>query len=113
MRYAVAVLLALLQGGYMLADGWHVASTGHYYGRSLGPWASLVRATGNDPMRIGPAFIILGILWLACAAAIAFRLRYSRRAMITVAILSLWYFPLGTVLAIGALLLVGPRLEVL
>ncbi len=62
------VILALLNGGWMLFDGLHVLRTGKYFGPDMpGPLQMLPKALGLDPFRLGPLFDGLGLVWLGCA----------------------------------------------
>lgn len=107
MRVLALVLIAMVQGGYMLADGVHVLATGAYFGGTIGPWAVLVRAVGVDPLRIGPIFVALGIAWLATAIALLARSPRVRPFLMTVALLSFWYVPVGAFLSAITLFLVA------
>jgi hypothetical protein len=104
----VAALLALVQGAYMLADGVHFLTSGAYFGNGVGPWASLVARTGLDPSSrtMAAVFVVFGALWLASAAALA--RATARYAVVVLAVLTLWYLPVGTVLS-AIVLLVAAR----
>jgi len=93
---------ALLTGGYQVADGLHVLLTGRYLGPPTpGPWRHAVRAVGLEPVTIGPVFVTLGACWLA---ATAWLLTTSSPAawwaLLATAVLTLWYLPVGTALAL-------------
>lgn len=78
-----AVVLALVQGAYMLADGVHRLTTGAYLGNGVGPWAALVARAGIDPLSptMVTAFVSFGALWLAAAAALARGRARARRSI--------------------------------
>ncbi len=101
----VAALLALVQGAYMLADGVHFLTSGAYFGNGAGPWASLVVRTGLDPLSrtMAAVFVVFGALWLASAALLAsaavLARSTARYAVVVLAVLTLWYLPVGTLLS--------------
>ena len=105
-RSALA-LIALVVGGWQVADGVHVLRTGRYYGPPTpGPWRHVVAAAGLDPFGIGPVFVALGLAWLV---AFGWLLTAGGAAAwwacVVVAVLTLWYLPVGTALAAAALVL--------
>jgi hypothetical protein len=94
-------LIALLVGGWMIFDGVHVLTRGRYFGpEKPGPWSDVVAAVGLDPFGFGVTFIVLGLLWLLSLAAVLLRPRHGWYAALLVAILTLWYLPVGTILAL-------------
>jgi hypothetical protein len=108
------VALALFEAGYLAFDGaralilgdYMTPATGAYAGR-LGPWADLIAMTGLDPRSLEVrAFIAAyGSLWLGFTAAFAFNTKGVRWVMLVLAIGSLWYFPLGTIVSVIQILL--------
>ena len=106
-RLALARLLALLLGGWLLFDGCHAWITGSFvtasagpYAGQLGPWAMLPAALGIPPL--SPAIrllhIALGAGWLLAAV------RTPRRRPLTgLALASLWYLPFGTAIGLGVI----------
>ena len=107
----LSVLMGLVIGGWMLADGVHHLRTGDYIrmqGR-LGPWADVVAAGGVDPHRLAVPFVVLGLAWMAaCAGLLACR-RWGWRVALGLSVLSLAYLGIGTVCALVALgLLLAP-----
>ena len=94
-------LTGLLAGGWMLFDGIHVMLRGKYFGpETPGPWSVLFTRIGINPFRLGPIFILFGTLWLVFLAATLRGFTWGRYAAIAVAVATLWYLPLGTILAI-------------
>jgi len=58
-------ILGLLNGGYMLLDGIFVMMKGKYIDpEKPGPWAELFYKLNIDVFKLGPVFIIFGLLWL-------------------------------------------------
>jgi len=102
---AALVLLALVTGGFPLVDGIHVLVNGKYLGpETPGPWRHVVAAAGIDPYAMGPAFIVLGTGWLVAAAALLVTSSTAAWwALFAVAVLTLWYLPIGTVAACATL----------
>lgn len=110
--------LAVVDAGYMVADGGRALVAGDYFTPSsgqhageLGPWARIVSAAGIDPRSTGMKafFVVYGAIWLTVAAAFAFRpAPWSWWAMVALAAGSVWYLVVGTAIsvAIVALLLV-------
>lgn len=84
----------------MLADGVHFLTSGAYFGNGVGPWATIVGAAGIGPRTplMAGVFVTFGALWLAAAIVLALgRLRYAVAAL---AVVTLWYAPVGTLLSI-------------
>ena len=98
---ALISLVALVVGGWMIFDGIHVLSTGKYFGpEKPGPWSDLVIAAGIDPFRFGIPFVTFGGLWLLFAAAMLFGQGWAWYAALILAVLTLWYLPVGTILSL-------------
>jgi hypothetical protein len=94
------VLVAALAGGWMIFDGLHVLVRGKYFGPERpGPWSVPFARAGINPLALGPVFIALGVCWLVFLAAMLGGRTWGRYGAAAVAIASLWYFPLGTMLA--------------
>jgi hypothetical protein len=106
---AALVVVALAQGGFMLADGLRNLLTGTYFGGgALGPWSALVARAGLDPHHFGAVFAVLGLLWLVALAGLLAGAPWAPWLALAVGVLTLWYVPVGTVLALvwlGLLLL--------
>lgn len=112
-RWVVAAV-GLLLGGWMTFDGSRAFVKGDYvtpadgpYAGQLGPWANVVRGVGLEP-RSSPVkgtFVLLGLCWLTLAIAHLSGAQWARPALIALSILSLWYLPVGTLLAVVELVL--------
>jgi hypothetical protein len=107
LKYAV-IALSLLEAGWFVLDGSHALLTGNYisaqrgpHAGQLGPWAKLVLAAGLDPNStiFQIALIAYGILWLVAIAGFVFRARWAHGAVLTAALGSLWYLPIGSLLS--------------
>lgn len=96
----IVLLLSLLNGGWMIFDGLHVIRKGKYFGPDEpGSWAKLVRDVGVDPFKIGPLFILLGVLWICASTGFLLGLSGAWAVLLAVAFCTLWYIKVGTVLS--------------
>lgn len=94
-------LLALINGGFMLADGIHVLLKGKYIGpEKPGPWSGLFREAGIDVFNLGPLFVLFGILWLILLYGIIRRAKWIYSYGIIISVATLWYLPFGTLIAL-------------
>jgi hypothetical protein len=97
----LAVVVAVLAGGWMVFDGVHVLLRGKYFGPDRpGPWSAPFVKLGVDPFALGPLFIALGAAWLVCLIALLSGQAWGWWGALIVAAATLWYAPLGTVLAL-------------
>jgi hypothetical protein len=95
------LLVAVAEGGFMLADGVRNLLTGTYFGGgALGPWSGLVAAAGLDPHHFGVVFAVLGLAWLVAVTGLLTGASWGWWASFAVGVLTLWYMPVGTVLAV-------------
>jgi hypothetical protein len=110
----IAVVLCVLQGGFMAVDGTRALVTGSYFtprtgehAGQLGPWAALVRRVGIEPGSAGMkvAFVLLGAVWLAVAAGLALDAGWAWVAGLVVGVATLWYLVPGTVISIAVVVL--------
>jgi hypothetical protein len=108
------VVLALGPGLFMTFDGSRALLLGDYltlksgrFAGQLGPWSEVVSTVGIAPrstfMKV--IFVVLGMAWLGANAAFQRRKHRSAGALAVLAVLTLWYVPLGTVMSV--LVLVG------
>lgn len=114
----VAIVLALLNGGWMLFDGSRALVVGDYvtpksgaHAGQLGPWAAFLAKAGLDPRSAGVkiAFVVLGLATLVAVAGHFLGAAWARPTLLIVAVLGLWYLPFGTI--INAVLLVALSLQ--
>ena len=106
------LVLGLLNGCYMLLDGLFVIIKGKYIGpEKPGPWANLFYKIGFDVFKLGPLFIIFGILWLTWIYALWTNQNWTFVFGIIISLLTLWYIPVGTFISliILALLFIGRK----
>jgi hypothetical protein len=100
LRIAIA-LVACLAGGWMIFDGIHVLVRGKYFGPDKpGPWSSIFIRAGIDPFRLGPLFVVLGAAWIVALIALLAGAKWGWFGMLGIAIATMWYLPLGTVLSV-------------
>jgi hypothetical protein len=100
LKYFVLVL-SLINGLWMLADGIHVMTNGKYIGpEKPGPWASLIGLTGIDVFKLGPLFVLFGIAWLVFCGAIFSEASWARVFGLVLSVVTLWYLPFGTLISI-------------
>ena len=103
----IAGAFGILQGAYMLFDGVHGVLTREYFEpyHRLGPWTAIVAAAGIAPlsMTMRIAFIVLGAAYILAAAGYLSTSGKSWKPLAAVAILTLWYAPVGTLLSLAIL----------
>lgn len=94
-------ILGFLNGGYMLLDGLFVLLKGKYIGPEVpGPWANLFYKLNIDIFKLGPLFIILGLLWLTWLFALWTNQSWTFLFGLVISVLTLWYIPIGTFFSI-------------
>ncbi len=95
------LILAALNGGWMIFDGIHVIQKGKYFGPTTpGAWRLIVSKMGIDPFSIGPFFIVLGLLWIISSIALVSGLFWGYMALVLTAVATLWYIKIGTIISI-------------
>ena len=94
-------ILSFLNGAYMLVDGIFVLIKGKYIGPPKpGPWANLFYRFNIDVFKLGPLFIIFGLLWLFWLYSLLTHQNWTYYFGIVLSILTVWYLPLGTLFSI-------------
>ncbi len=113
---ALVVVLGLLIGGYMLADGIVVMVKGKYIGPAKpGPWSVLFERLGIDVFRLGPLFILFGLLWLGWTVGLIATQSWVFAFGVLICLATLWYVPLGSLLSLivlAILVFAGQRLGI-
>jgi hypothetical protein len=101
----IIVILIILTAGWMFADGLRALVLGDYvtpvsgaHAGELGPWASVVSAAGLEPRStaIKSIFVLYGISSFIAVAGFATDQPWGRNFLIVMAVLGLWYLPIGT-----------------
>ena len=94
-------VLGLLNGGYMLLDGIFVIVKGKYIGpEKPGPWANLFYKLNVDVFRLGPLFIVYGLLWLLWLYALWANQSWAWIFGLILSVATLWYLPVGTLFSV-------------
>jgi len=89
----------------MLLDGIVVMTKGKYIGpEKPGPWAELFSRLDINVFKLGPVFIIFGLLWLTWLYGLWTSQNWSYSFGIIISIMTLWYLPVGTIFSIIILL---------
>ena len=102
----IVTILGLLNGLYMLIDGIYVMIKGKYIGpEKPGPWAGLFSKLDVNVFKLGPLFIIFGLLWLIWLYGLWTHQSWMITFGIILSILTLWYLPVGTIISIVILLI--------
>lgn len=109
LRWLVVVLGAFL-GSWLTFDGARALAVGDYvtprsgpHAGRLGPWSQLVVALGIEPRSplMKWVHVTLGVLWLAASIGFALGMRaWAWWGLVACALASLWYLPVGTVVAV-------------
>src|SRR5687768_3517977 len=99
------LILGFLNGGYMLLDGLFVMMKGKYIGpEKPGPWAELFYKFDINVFKLGPLFIVFGLLWLIWLYGLSTSQNLSYTFGIVISIMTLWYLPVGTIFSLIILL---------
>lgn len=94
-------ILGLLNGCYMLLDGGFVMLKGKYIGpEKPGPWANIFYKLNIDVFKLGPLFVVFGLLWLTWLYGLWTNQPWTYIFGLVVSILTLWYLPIGTLFSI-------------
>lgn len=95
------LILGLLNGSFMFIDGVYVIVNGKYIGpEKPGPWANLFYKLDIDVFKLGPVFIVYGLLWLLWVYALYTNAGWGYILGIAISICTLWYLPVGTLFSI-------------
>jgi hypothetical protein len=101
----IIVILIILTAGWMFADGLRALVLGDYvtpssgeYAGELGPWAGVLSAAGLEPRStaIKSIFVLYGVSSFIAVAGFATDQSWGRNFLIVMAVLGLWYLPIGT-----------------
>jgi hypothetical protein len=85
----------------MLVDGIFVMLKGKYIGpEKPGPWANLFYKFGIDVFKLGPLFIIFGLLWLTWLYALWTTQSWAYLFGLMLSVFTLWYLPVGTLFSV-------------
>ncbi len=102
----ILLLLALLNGGWMLFDGLHVLKKGKYFGpEEPGVWSKIVASLGINPFSIGPVFVVLGLFWFLSVGVLLASISWGWLALMVTASATLWYVKVGTAISMIVIVL--------
>jgi hypothetical protein len=110
----IIVILIILSAGWMFADGLRALVLGDYvtpasgeYAGELGPWADVLQSIGLEPrsLVVKSAFVAYGLISLIAVTGFATDQSWGRNCLIVMAVLGLWYLPIGTATNMIALIL--------
>lgn len=94
-------VLGIFNGGYMLLDGIFVMLKGKYIGpEKPGPWANIFYKLNVDVFKLGPLFIVFGLLWLFWLYGLWTNQNWVYTFGLIMSISTLWYLPIGTLFSI-------------
>ena len=94
-------ILGFLNGSYMLLDGFFVIFKGKYIGpEKPGPWANIFYKLDINVFKLGPLFIIFGLLWLTWLYGLWTNQSWGYIFGLLISILTLWYLPVGTLFSL-------------
>ncbi len=89
----------------MLLDGIVVMLTGKYIGPDKpGLWANIFYKLDINVFKLGPLFIVFGLVWLTWVYGFCTNQSWAFLFGIIISLLSVWYLPLGTLFSIIILL---------
>jgi hypothetical protein len=110
----IIVMIIILNAGWMFTDGVRALTLGDYvtpsegeYAGQLGPWASLLTTIGLEPRStfVKVALVVYGVSSFVAVIGFANELPWGRSFLIVMAVLGLWYLPVGTAANMIALIL--------
>jgi len=102
----IIIILGLLNGLYMVTDGIFVMFKSKYIGpEKPGPWANLFYKLNIDVFKLGPLFIVLGLMWLIFLFGLQTNQNWTFLLGMLVSIFTLWYLPIGTIISVIVILL--------
>jgi hypothetical protein len=102
----VLSILGLINASYMLLDGIYVLLKGKYIGpEKPGPWASLFTKMNVDVFKLGPLFIVFGLMWFVFIYGLQTTQSWSYYFGIGLSICTFWYLPIGTLISVMSLVL--------
>ena len=99
-------IMGLLNGAYMFIDGLFVVVNGKYIGpEKPGPWAFLFNRLNVNVFKLGPMFIVYGILWFAYIYGLQTSQAWAYMFGMILFTATLWYLPFGTLISLVSIVL--------
>ncbi len=110
----IVIVLVGLNAGWMTFDGMRALTIGDYvtpssgeHSGQLGLWSNLVERVGINPrstlMKV--IFVSYGVIALFMMVCFALNLSWAWWGMVILAVLGLWYLPIGTAINVIVLVL--------
>lgn len=102
------LILSIAEAGWFLIEGIRALCIGDYftpksgkYKGQLGGWAKIVGGVGIDPRSafMKSTFLFIGIIWFFFIICFALEMTWAWLGMMIMPILTLWYWPVGTLLS--------------
>ena len=104
----ILTIIGLINACYMLIDGVFVMINGKYIGpEKPGPWSNLFISLNIDVFKLGPLFIIFGLLWFLFVYGLQTSQNWSFWYGIILSLATLWYLPIGTLISVGVVVLLA------
>ncbi len=99
-------IIALINAGYMLIDGIFVMINGKYIGpEKPGPWSNIFEKFNIDVFKLGPMFIVFGILWFIFIYGLQTSQSWVYLFGLLLSVATLWYLPIGTLISVISIVL--------
>jgi hypothetical protein len=90
----------------MLLDGIFVMIKGKYIGpEKPGPWANLFYKFDINVFKLGPLFIVFGLLWLVFIFGFWTNQSWAFIFGLAISFLTLWYLPVGTLFSLAVFIM--------
>ncbi len=100
------MIIGIINAVYMLIDGVFVMINGKYIGpKKPGPWSNIFTRLNIDVFKLGPMFIIFGLLWFLFIYGLQTSQNWTYWYGISLSIATLWYLPIGTLISVGVIVL--------
>lgn len=98
-------IIGLINAIYMLIDGIYVMVNGKYIGSDKpGPWSSVFSKLNMDVFKLGPMFVVFGLLWFLFVYALITSQSWTFMYGIILSIATLWYLPFGSLISVGVII---------
>jgi len=104
----ILTIIGLINAIYMLIDGIYVMINGKYIGpEKPGPWSNIFSKMNINVFKLGPMFIVFGLLWFLFIYALQTSQSWTYWYGIILAFSTIWYLPIGTLISVGVIILLA------